>query len=48
MPIQSTVVDSKIDSKSIQTILLKIKAVTKFLLFRIEYIIDWGCLFDDL
>ena len=26
---------------------LKLNTITKFLLFRMEYIIGWGCLFDS-
>ena len=49
MSIQSDVADSQIDSNSTQKkyLLLEINTIKKSLLFRIKYIIDGGCLFDD-
>ena len=40
---------SQTDPNGIEKIysLLEINAITKFSLFRVEYIIDGGCLFDD-
>ena len=42
-------VDSQNDSNSTKKnyLLLKIDSIKKFLLFRMKYIIDGGCLFND-
>ena len=46
---QSDVTDSQIDLNSMQKryLLVRINTIIRFLLFRMKYTIDGGCLFDD-
>ena len=46
---QSDVTDSQIDLNSMQKryLLIRINTIIRFLLFRMKYTIDGGCLFDD-
>ena len=46
---QSDVTDSQIDLNSMQKryLLVGINTIIRFLLFRMKYTIDGGCLFDD-
>ena len=47
MRTQSGLADSQVKPNSMIKILLEINTISKFLLFRMKYIIDWGCLFDN-
>ena len=46
---QSDVTDSQIDLNSMQKryLLVRINTIIRFLLFRMKYTINGGCLFDD-
>ena len=46
---QSDVTDSQIDLNNMQKryLLVGINAIIRFLLFRMKYTVDGGCLFDD-
>ena len=47
MRTQSGLADSQVKPNSMIKILREINTISKFLLFRMKYIIDWGCLFDN-